>query len=294
MVSLRPLAALPVVGVVADGRTYRHLLYLFVSLLLWGVYSTILPLGILFGAVLSVVLVGVAILIGVVIGSRLLASFERWLANRLLGTTLVAPDDVPSGATGAVESVRGYLTAPSTWRGLGFISLKLWVALLAFVPLFVLASALPLVAAPVRYPYETEFGEVNGEPVIWAIDAAPEAALAAAVGVVGVLVGLHLTNLIAGGTRLMAVALLGTEVDDQPNAETASAGVARETGTGANDGDGGRAGDTDGERADDDEHSGDDGGGDDEHSGGDDGHSGGDADEFRFGADRDDTGDDRA
>lgn len=289
MVSLRPLAAIPVVGLVADGRTYRHLLYLFVSLLLWGVYSTLLPLGILLGAVLSVVLVGVAILVGIVIGSRLLASFERWLANRLLGTDLVAPDDVPSDATGAVAGVRGYLVAPSTWRGLGFVSLKVWVALLAFVPLFVLASALPLVAAPVRYPYEAEFGEANGEPVTWAIDAAPEAALAAGLGVVGVLVGLHLTNLIAGGARLMAVALLGTEADDRPDAEAANGGVAREAGTGANDGDDERA---------DDERSGGDG-----RAGGDSGGDGGDgddrdgdddADEFRFGADRDDAGDDRA
>ena len=291
MVSLRPLAALPVVGVIADGRTYRHLLYLFVSLLLWGVYSTLVPLVVLLGAVLSVVLVGVAVLIGVVIGSRLLASFERWLANRLLGTDLVAPDDVPSGATGAVDGVRGYLAAPSTWRGLGFVSLKIWVALLAFFPLFVLASALPLVAAPARYPYEAEFGEMNGEPVTWAIDAAPEAALAAGLGVVGVLVGLHLTNLIAGGARLMAVALLGVEAGDRPDVETASDGVGRNAGTGADgggderpggDGDDGRpGGDGDGgdERAGDDERA----------DGGDD-----DADEFRFGADRDDAGDDRA
>ena len=237
MVSLRPLAALPVVGVVADVRTYRHLLYLFVSLLLWGVYSTVLPLGILLGALSSVVLVGVAILIGVVIGSRLLASFERRLANRLLGTTLVAPDDVPSGATGAVATVRAYLTAPSTWRGLGFVSLKLWVTLLAFAPLFVLASALPLVAAPVRYPYEVEFGEVNGEPAVWAIDAAPEAGLAAGLGVVGLLVGLHLTNLIAGSARLMAVAMLGAAADDRSDAETANDGATRETGADANDGD---------------------------------------------------------
>lgn len=237
MVSLRPLAALPVVGVVADVRTYRHLLYLVVSLLFWGVYSTVLPLGVILGALSSVVLVGVAVLIGVVIGSRLLASFERWLANRLLGTAIAAPDDVRSGATGAVERVRGYLTAPSTWRGLGFVSLKLWVTLLAFVPLFVLASALPLVAAPVRYPYEATFGEVNGEPAVWAIDAAPEAGLAAALGVGGLFVGLHLTNLIAGSARLMAVAMLGAAADDRSDAETASDGATRETGANANDDD---------------------------------------------------------
>ena len=91
--------------------------------------------------------------------------------------------------------------------------------LAAFAPLFVLASALPLVAAPLRYPYAPRFGEVNGEPAVWAIDTAPEAALAAGIGIVGLLVGLHLANLIAGGARLMAVALLGDEAGGE-TAET--------------------------------------------------------------------------
>jgi hypothetical protein len=217
MVSLRPLAALPVVGVVADGRTHRHLLYLLIAVSLWFLYSGIASFALVVGILLSVVLVGIAVLIGLVVGSRLVAGLERWLANRLLGTDLVAADDLPAaandGSAGAIETVRAYLSAPSTWRGLGFLSLKFWVALLALVPLAVLAKSLSLAGAPVRYPYETTFGEVNGEPAVWAIDTAPEAALAAGLGVVGLLVGLHLTNLIAGGARLMAVALLGVEAE---------------------------------------------------------------------------------
>jgi len=260
MVSLRPLAALPVVGVVADGQTYRHLLYLLVALPLAFVYSGYVSFSLVFGLVFSVVLVGIGVLIVAVIGSRLVAGLERWLANRLLGTELVAPDDylaaADDGSAGATASVRAYLAAPSTWRGLGFLSLKLWVALLAFAPVLVLGNALPLVAAPVRYPFAQEFGEVNGEPVVWTIDAAPEAALAAAVGVVGVLLGLHLTNLIAGGARLMAVALLGVDGGADAGGEADAVTVDREAvdrdgsddseTVAAGDSDAGAAGDRDG------------------------------------------------
>lgn len=224
MVSLRPLSALPVVGVVADGRTYRHLVYLLIAVPLGFVYSGIGSFALVFGVLLSVVLVGVGLLIAAVIGSRLVAGLERWLANRLLGTDLVAADDLPAaaddGSAGATATVRAYLSAPSTWRGLGFISLKFWVTVAAVAPFAVLAQAFSLVSAPVRYPYETTFGEVNGEPAVWAIDTAPEAALATGLGVVGLLVGLHLTNLIAGGARLMAEALLdGGKIDGERDAD---------------------------------------------------------------------------
>ncbi|GAA0719137.1 hypothetical protein J2744_001614 [Halorubrum trapanicum] len=224
MVSLRPLAALPVVGVIADGRTYRHLLYLLIAVPLWVVYSGFVSFALVFGLVFSVVLVGIGVLVAAIVGSRLVAGLERWLANSLLGTDLAAPDDLPAaaedGSAGATATVRAYLAAPSTWRGLGFVSLKFWVTLLAFAPLAVLASALPLVAAPVRYPYSPEFGELNGEPLVWAVDTAPEAALATGLGVVGVLIGLHLTNLIAAGARLMAVSLLGDDAGADGDAGT--------------------------------------------------------------------------
>ena len=241
MVSLRQPSGIPVVGVVADGRTYRHLLYLLLAVPLGFVYSTLFTFGVAFGLLLSVALVGVVILLATLIGSRLVAGFERWLANALLGTELSRPDDL-ADAEGALAGVRKYVDARSTWAGLGFLSLKFWVSLFAFVPLVLLANALPLVAAPLRYPYAADFGEVNGEPVTWAIDTLPEALVALPLGVVGVLLALHLTNLLAYAARQMAVALLG-----RPETAGSASGPGDDDAPAGGPADAGDAGDADGE-----------------------------------------------
>jgi hypothetical protein len=208
MVSRRSPSDLPVVGVVADGRTYRHLLYLLLAVPLGFAYLTLFAFGVGFGLAFSVVLVGLVVLFVTLMGARLAAGFERRLANALLGTHLLRPDDL-ADADGALAGVRRYVDARSTWTGVGFLSLKFWVSLLALVPFLLLASALPLVAAPLRYPFEARFGEVNGEPVTWAIDTLPESLVALPLGVAGVLLALHLANLVAYVARRMALALLG-------------------------------------------------------------------------------------
>lgn len=220
MASLRPLSALPVVGVLVDGRTYRHLLYLLLAIPLGLVYSALFSFGFAFGIALSLVLVGVVILVATLIGARIAAGFERWLANRLLGTDLERYDDVPADANGAVAGVRKYVDAASTWRGVGFLSLKFFVTVIAIVPLSALANGLSLTLAPARYPYAAEFGESNGEPVTWAIETFPESLLAAAIGVVAVLAALHVTNLVAYVSRQVATALLG----ESASAETVPLG----------------------------------------------------------------------
>ena len=250
MVSLRHPASLPVVGVVADGRTYRHLLYLLLAVPLGFVYSTLFTFGVAFGLVLSVALIGLVVLFATLIGARLAAGLERRLANALLGTHLVRPDDL-ADADGALAGVRKYVDAPSTWTGLGFLSLKFWVSLLAFVPLFLLASALPLVAAPLRYPYAADFGEVNGEPATWAIDTLPEALVALPLGVAGVVLALHLANLVAYVSRRMALALLG---HSEPSESLPAVSVEDDDGGGGEDvsvdgeADGGESDDDEGDR----------------------------------------------
>jgi len=209
MVSLRSPSTLPVVGVLADGRTYRHLLYLLLAIPLGFIYYFLFSFGVLFGLVFAVVLVGFIILLATILGARIAAGFERWLANGLLGTDLDRYDDVPGDTDGAVAGVRKYVDAASTWRGVGFLSLKFFVTVVAFVPLVALANGLPLLFAPLRYPYVATFGESNGEPVTWAIETLPEALLAVPVGVVAVLAALHVTNLTAYVCRQMATALLG-------------------------------------------------------------------------------------
>ncbi|WP_435094013.1 sensor domain-containing protein [Halorubrum sp. N11] len=218
MVSIRSPSSLPVVGLLVDGRTYRHLLYLLLAIPLGFVYSALFSFGFAFGVVLSVVLVGFVILLATLLGARIAAGFERWLTNRLLGTDLRRyddVDDVSDDADGALAGIRKYVDAASTWRGVGFLSVKFFVTVLAFIPLFALANGVPLILAPLRYPYVAQFGESNGEPVTWAIGTLPEALLAVAVGIVAVLVGLHVTNLVAYVCRQMATALLGEPRTDE-------------------------------------------------------------------------------
>ncbi|EMA60397.1 sensor domain-containing protein [Halorubrum kocurii] len=215
MVSLRSPSRLPVVGVLAAGRTYRHLLYLLLAIPLGFLYSALFSFGFVFGLLSAVVLVGFVVLLATLLGARIAAGFERWLANRLLGTDLERYDDVPADTDGAVAGVRKYVDAASTWRGVGFLLLKYFVTVIAFVPLVALAFGLPLVLAPLRYPYVATFGESNGEPVTWAIETLPEALLAASVGVIGVLAALHVTNLVAYVCRQMATALLGETTEDE-------------------------------------------------------------------------------
>ena len=218
MVSLRQPSTLPVVGVVADGQTYRNLLYLLLAIPLGFAYSALFTIGLVFGLLLSVVLVGLVILLAMLFGTRLIAAFERWLANWLLGTDLDAYDDVPADAGGGLASVKKYTDAASTWRGVGFVSLKFFVTFIAFIPVFGLASVLPLVIAPLRYPYTASFGEVNGEPVTWAITTLPEALIALPIGVVGLIVVFHVSNVIAYVARQMAIALLGESAESDPTA----------------------------------------------------------------------------
>ena len=197
-------------GIVVDGQTYKNLLYLLLAFPLGFAYAMMLGFGLAFGAILSLVVIGFAILIGTVVGSRLLARFERWLANALLGLELRAADDVRSSAASSPwATIARYLEAPSTWQGLGFLMLKFWVGFVALVVLVLLGTSLSLLTAPFRYPYEVEFVTVNDEPIAWTIETLPEALLAVPVGALLGLAFLHVSNAFASVCGRMAIALLG-------------------------------------------------------------------------------------
>ena len=206
------------VGVVLRRQTYKNLLYLLVAFPLGIIYGSVLTIGLVFGLVFAVVLVGIVVLVGVVIAARGLAGIERWLANALLRVELRAPTDVDATGEGPIHSAKGYLDAPSTWRGLGFLSVKFWIGVVGLVLLVFLVRALELVLTPVRYPSTVEFGELNEQPLVWSIETLPEAGLAAVVGLVGGLVVIHLINGVGYVSEQIAGALLDG-VDDRSTAE---------------------------------------------------------------------------
>lgn len=182
-----------VFGPVIDARTYKNLAYLVFAFPLGMLYSMVLGFGFIFGVGLSVLFVGVGLLIAMVFVGRGFTAFERRLAGWLLGIEA-------GSATGSTESeslratVRSALESERTWRGFGFLTLKLWFGVVGVVLLASFIRALSMLSSVIRLPHEIEFGELNGEPLVWTIETVPEAAVAGAIGLaVGVFL-VHLTN----------------------------------------------------------------------------------------------------
>ena len=201
-----------VIGPVLSGRTYRNLFYLVLAFPLTMLYWSLFSFGLFLGSLLSIVLVGVAILALMIFVVRALATLERWLANSLLTVSLEAPDDVTqSGRT--CRDFRGYIDAASTWRGFGFLSLKGFLGLIGVVLVYGLVQGVTLLSAGVRRPLEVSFGEVNGDPVTWTIETVPETVLAIGIGATLVLLVVHLANGFGYIAERMALALLGASAE---------------------------------------------------------------------------------
>jgi len=200
-----------VLGPVLSRRTYGNLVYLILAFPLTMLYWPLFGFGLVVGTLLSIVVVGIAILALMLLVVRAFVGLERWLADSLLAVSLETPDDVTS--TGGVGgTLRGYVDAASTWQGFGFLSLKLFLGLLGLVLAYGLVQGATLLSAGVRRPIDVSFGEVNGDPVIWTIETVPETALAMGTGAGLVLLVMHLANGFGYVAERMALALLGDSV----------------------------------------------------------------------------------
>lgn len=198
-----PLAA------VADGQTYRNLLYLLLSFPLGLIYFILVVLGFSLGLGLSVLLVGVGIFVGTIIGVRAIAAFERELANTLLGTDIAAPNDLRRQGPGAVEAAKAYTFASSTWRSLGFILLKFWLGVASFVLLIVfLGTAAELALLPV-FPDGALNVQVFGWEVADPFQTQTQRLLAVPLGLALALVALPILNAFARVNASAAESLLG-------------------------------------------------------------------------------------
>lgn len=197
--SFKPIARL---------QTYKNVLYLVLSFPLGFLYSVILGFSLIFGIGLSLFLIGLVILTILIMIVRLFSSFERWLSNRLLAVDITTPEEELTG-NGMIETVRSYLDASSTWRGLGFLSLKFWFGIVGIVLLFGFSTAYSMMVALVSRPQHINFGEVNGEPMVWSVETMPEAGAAGVIGIVLAVVLLHLSNLFGYVAGRVSSSLLG-------------------------------------------------------------------------------------
>jgi hypothetical protein len=192
-------------GIVTERQTYSNLLYLVLAFPLGVVYQSLVVFGLVAGILLSVVLVGIGILFVTLLGVRAIAGFERRLANRLLGTEIADPDDLQTDQAGVFGTVKLYLKAASTWRSVGFLVVKFWVGVVAFVLLtFTLGIAVELLTAPLGADI-VEIS-INSDEVTF--DTVP-AYVAIPLGAVLAVGSLHVSNAFAYVNAQIAEGLLG-------------------------------------------------------------------------------------
>lgn len=200
-----------ILGVAAEGQTYKNLLYLFLAFPLGMLYFVFLTTGFALGVGLSMVVIGLGILLVMLVGVRALGAFERKLANGLLGTEIRPPADIEPEEDGLVAIGKAYVSASSTWRQFGFLFLKFFTGILSFVLLTVfIGVAVDLVLAPV-FPEGALGVQINNWTVAESVETTAEQALAVLAGVVIGFVGLHLLNAFARVNASIASSLLGAE-----------------------------------------------------------------------------------
>ena len=197
-----------VFGVVVDPQTYRNILYLILSFPLGIMYFVGLTVGFALGISLAIVIVGIPILIAVVLVSRLFASFERHLANQLLEVEIVTPTDVRLPETRELwPTLRSYLGAVSTWKGIVYLYVKFWVGVASFV-LVVVGIVVPVAFLTAPLHYNDPDVMIGFGP--WVIDTVPEAIFGSFLGAGLGIFFLHLLNAAAWVSGLFARLLLGS------------------------------------------------------------------------------------
>lgn len=208
-----------IVGVLADAQTYKNLLYLLLAFPLGVAYYVLLVLGFALGIGLSVLVVGLGILLVTVVGLRFIASFERRLANALLGTAIPRPEDVEEAGGSIVDTAKAYIQAPSTWKGLGFVVLKFPIGILSFVLLVTfLGTALELLLVPL-FPGGVFNVQLAGWEVARSFEATAGRVVAVPAGIVLGFVALHVLNVFAAANASVASSLLGPDQADTADGE---------------------------------------------------------------------------
>jgi hypothetical protein len=158
-----------------------------------------------------VLVVGLGILLVTVVELRFIASFERRLANALLGTAIPRPENVEETGGSIVDTAKAYLQASSTWKGLGFVVLKFPIGSLSFVLLVtLLGTALELLLLPL-FPggrAQRAGGRMGGCPEL---RRHCRARGRGSRGIVLGFVALHVPNVFAAANASVASSLLGPE-----------------------------------------------------------------------------------
>jgi hypothetical protein len=191
-----------------EARTYGNLIDLLLAFPLGLFYFLFLVIGLSVGFGLTLIWIGIPLLLLVLLGSRAFSAFERQLAIGLLGAE-VPPMSPPHPASPRTigRQLGDILGNPVTWKGIGFLLVKLPLGVVTFgFSIFLVALSISLLLTPFFYtllpdPPEVFFG--------WYADTLGRALLCSALGLVLTWVSLNLLNDVAWLWKILASAALG-------------------------------------------------------------------------------------
>jgi hypothetical protein len=190
-------------------RTYGNLLYLMLALPLGLAYFVFLSVGLTAGFGLTLIWIGIPLLALVFAGTWAFAAFERQAAIHLLGADVPPMAPVPTGAArSAWQRAGDFFSNPVTWKGMGFLLLKLPLGIVSFVATVTLLSVSgALLLAPLFW----EVGVFEIDTVTFQLDSLGAAWVCSLAGIVLMFLSLNLLNALGGVWRGTATLLLGSE-----------------------------------------------------------------------------------
>lgn len=193
-------------------RTYTNLLFLSLALPLGLVYFIFLAVGLTLGFGLTIIWVGLPILALVFAGSWGMSALERRLAIGLLGADVPPMAPAPSAQTlGFWQRLRTFLSNPVTWKGMGYLLIKLPLGIVTFVALVTSVSvSTGLMLVPVLWPFADMSFDFDIDGVFMEPATFDGALFIGLVGVVFFLVSLNLLNGLALIWRQLATLMLGS------------------------------------------------------------------------------------
>ena len=192
-----------------EARSYTNLLFLALAFPLGLAYFVFLTIGLALGVGLTLIWIGLPILALVFAGSWGMTALERQLAIHLLGAAVppMAPAAAPAPRS-VWRTVKDFFGNPVTWKGMGYLLIKLPLGVITFaVTVFLLSLSAAFLLAPFAYP--TGLLELDG--VVFAVDGPWSALLCGAIGLLIAFLSLHALNGLAWIWRTLASAMLGSE-----------------------------------------------------------------------------------
>jgi len=209
-------------------HSYTNLLFLALAFPLGLAYFIFLTTGLSLGLGLTLIWIGLPILALVFAVSWGLIALERQLAIHLLGAAVPPMTRIePSGPRGFWRTVSDFLGNPVTWKGMGYLLIKLPLGIVTFVlTVSLLSISAAFLLAPLLSPLGLGVLEIDG--VVWSVGSPAAAVACAVLGVLIAFLSLHALNGLAWVWRVLACTMLGSRRFAEPLApqlaEPAAAG----------------------------------------------------------------------